>query len=201
MADASFTVGEKCFQVHSLIINANSSILASNINGSIGAVNPDVFQLLLEYIYAGRIPSSKKVTKHGKGLIDLANRYEIAGFKMTIENILVKERIMDKKNVVDYILFADAQCCPLLKEYAICFFLMHHKEILKSEHSKCLRDSGELMTEIMLLMNHTDDDDSDSECMTVNDLRQELGERKLDVEGSRDALVARLERAKRQKTE
>ena len=53
-----------------------------------------------------------------KEIIDAANRYDVVGLKMAVENILVRERILDKKNVSDYILFSDAQSCALLKEYA-----------------------------------------------------------------------------------
>ena len=199
-ADASFTVGDRCFQVHSLIINANSPILANSINGTISSVHPNAFRLLLEYIYSGRVPTDKQIVKHGKDLIDITNRYEIIGLKMFVENGLVRQRIMTKENVADYILFADAQSCPLLREYAISFFSVHHREVLKSEHSKKLKESGELLSEIMLLMN-IGMQDANSDSMTINELRKELGKRKLDVDGSKDALMARLEDAKRQRTE
>ena len=191
-ADASFTVGGKCFKVHSLIINAQSPILANNINGSIDAVHPYAFQLLLEYIYSGRVPTDQQILKHGKDLIDVANRFEFSGLKMFVENGLVRKRIMTKENVADYILFAHAQSCALLKEHAISFFLVHQREVLQSGHSKCLRDSAKLLSEIKLL---------DSEGMSVNELRKELSKRKLDVDGSKDALVARLKEAKRRRTE
>ena len=85
-----------------------------------------------------------------------------------------------------YILFADAQSCPLLKEYAISYFLLHKSVVLKSEHSKELRESGELLAEIMLLMDNQDDE------MTVTELRKELDKRELDVDGSKAALDERL---------
>jgi hypothetical protein len=44
---------------------------------------------------------------------------------MGVENILVQECVMTQENASDYILlFADAQSCPLLKEYAVSFFLL-----------------------------------------------------------------------------
>ena len=201
-SDSSLHVGDKIFRVHSQIIYANAPLLANCCDGDIHIVDttPDVFQLILEHIYSGQQPTDKYILKHGKELINNANRYELTQLKMVVENVLVRERIISRENVADYILFADAQSCPLLKEYAISYFLMYHREILKSEHSKCLRDSAELLSEIMLQMNNGNEDD-DSESMTVNELRQELGNRKLDVDGSKDALVARLEEAKRQRTE
>ena len=197
-SDTFFDVEGKVFRVHSLIIGAHAPILANQSGGSVYGIKPEVFQLLLEYIYSGQQPADEQIMKHGKGLIDAANRYELIELKMLVENVLVGERIMTKKNVADYILFADAQSCPLLKEYAIAFFSAHCREVLKSEHSKCLRDSGELLSEIMLLMNP---DDVEDKTTTVNELRKELGKRKLDVDGSKDALIARLEEAKKQKTD
>ena len=186
------------FRVHSAIIHAHSPILANHCDGSINGIPPKVFQLLLEHIYSGRQPADYQILIHGKKLIDAANRYELVGLKMLVENVLVKERIITIENVAEYIVFADAQSCPLLKEYAISFFSVHCREVLKSESSKCLRESGELLSEIMLLMNP---DNEDSEDMDVNELRKELGKRKLDVDGSKDALISRLEEAKRQRTE
>ena len=51
--------------------------------------------------------------------------------------------------LADCILFADAQSCALLKEYAISFFVAHHKEVLKSKHSQCLMQSSKLLTEMI----------------------------------------------------
>jgi hypothetical protein len=48
---------------------------------------------------------------------------------MAVENILVNECIMNEVNISDYILFADAQSCPLLKEYAISYLISHAQEI------------------------------------------------------------------------
>jgi hypothetical protein len=112
-----------------------------------------------------------------------------------VENGLVQNCVLTRENVSDFILFADAQCCPLLKEYAIAYFLLHYKTLLKSESSMRLRESGELLSEIMLLMGNEND------YITVSELRKELGKRKLDGDGSKEALVLRLEEAKRRKTD
>lgn len=77
---------------------------------------------------------------------------------MAAEKVLVQERILNHKNVSKYLLFADAQTCPLLKEYAIQYFLLSSRDILRSEHSKCLRDSAEMLSEIIMLMDGRDED-------------------------------------------
>lgn len=197
-SDVSFNVGGKVFPAHSQILHANAPVLANYCDHTIEDIDPEVFQILLEHIYSGRTPAWKDVVKHGKRIINAANKYELVQLKMAVENALVRERVMTKRSVADFILFADAQSCPLLKEYAISYFSLHYREILQSEHSKNLRASGELLSEILLLMGPGNEE---AETTNVNELRVELGKRKLDVDGSKNALVLRLENAKRQKTD
>jgi hypothetical protein len=83
-----------------------------------------------------------------------------------------------------------------VKEYAISFLAVHSTEVLKSELSIRLRESNELLSEIIMQMGNKND-----EALTVTELRKELGKQKLDVDGSKETLVARLEEAKRQKTD
>ena len=191
-ADAFFIVGGRAVMIHKPIVKAHAPILASHFDGIINDIKPEVFQLLLEHIYSGNKPTKEDVLEHGKGLIDAANRYELVELKMLVENMLVRERGLTVENVAEYILFADAQCCPLLKEYAFAFFSVHSKQVLKLETSKCLKESGELLSEIILSMNPGNGEEDIS---TVNGLRKELGKLGLDVDGSKDTLVSRLQEA------
>ena len=202
-ADVSFDVRGKIFRAHSHILHANAPILSSFLNqrehNSAVAINdthPDVFHHVLEYVYAEILPPTTVAIKLGQELIDAANRYGLVGMKLAVENVLVQECVIDNKNAAGYIVFADAMSCPLLKEYAISYFLLHAADILRSEHSRRLRESGELMAELWNLMAN-----ENVESMTVTELREELGKRGLDIDGSKRALVLRLEGAKRQKVE
>ena len=199
-ADVSINIRGELFQVHSLILDNYAPLLADyckqNDGSSNGDIRPDVFQKVLEYVYSGICPFGDIVGKFGKELIDAANRFELVELKLAIERLLVRERILDKTNVADYIVFADAQSCPLLKEYAISYFLLHAKEILNSDYSKALRESGELLSEIIKMLTSQDENG-----IGVNELRKELSKRKLDVDGSKEALTFRLEESKQQRTE
>ena len=201
-SDASFKVGDRIFPVHSIILHNNAPILANHLNQDqtsefiIEGISSSVFWMVLAYVYAEQYPSDEKVLKYGKEIIDVANKYELPDLKMAVEHVLVRERILTTKNVCDYILFADAKSCPFLKEYAITFLRANAKEVLQSEHSLRLRESSELLTEVVVLSNEVDD------TLNVNELRKELGKRKLDVDGSKEILLSRLEEAnKRQRTE
>ena len=195
-SDSIFNVGGEIFKVHSCIIdNSASPILANQLNRNdqntnieIQGISPEVFRYILRFVYTDICLCHSEVLKFGKELIDAANRYELVELKIDIENVLICERIMNRENVSDWILFADAQCCTLLKEYAISYFLLDSSDILRSEHSKRLRESGEVLSEIMMLMADGD------EGMTVTELRKQLGKIDLDVDGSKETLAARLAR-------
>jgi hypothetical protein len=211
-ADVSFDVRNQKFLAHYYIIKASSPILANYCNRiaspgrkkkaamekSIDDISPEAFKLILEHIYSGNFPTDEDAIKYGTELINFANKYDLVELKMAVENILVQERVITKENVSEYIVFADSKCCPLLKEYALSYFVLHYKEVLRSEHSQILRESGELLTDIILLTGLSGE--IGVEGMGVVDLRKELGKRKLDTDGSKESLVSRLEEAKRQKT-
>eukprot|EP00956_Cyclotella_meneghiniana_P005122 scaffold6381_cov69-Cyclotella_meneghiniana.AAC.2 len=130
-SDASFKVGECTFPVHSLILHSNAPILANylgqnpNSDVIVDDISEVTFKLLLKFVYAEHRPSDEEILDNRRALIDAANRFELPNLKMAVEHVLVRERILTRKNVSDYILFADAQSCPLLKEYAITYFLLN----------------------------------------------------------------------------
>lgn len=126
----------------------------------------NVFKHILFYIYSGVVPEDEIAIKHGKELLDAANRFDLSELKISVENILVGRRTVNKENVSDWILFAESHSCPLMKEYAVSYLALHAKEVLASEHSKRLRESAELLSEIIVLTNNTNADD-----MTVTQLR------------------------------
>lgn len=211
-SDASFIVGDETFNVHSQVLFANAPILYDfldqqrNSSVVIRDIRAEVFHDVLHHVYTGYFPEvvvdvdsvnvsmDSKIVKYGKELISAANRFELIDMKVAVENVLVAERILNRKNVSDFILFADAQSCPLLKEYATSYFLLHAKEILQSQHSKRLRESAELLSEIIILQNTTPDED----LMSVTELRKELSTHELDIDGSKEMLIERLANANKE---
>jgi hypothetical protein len=96
---------------------------------------------------------------------------------MAVENILVQECVITKKNVSEYILFADSKCCPLLKEYALSYFLLHYKELFESDDSQILRDYGKLLSELVTYSLMGSSSDVGVGSMGVAQLRKEEGVR------------------------
>ena len=78
------------------------------------------------------------------------------------------------------------------------------KDILNSKYLKKLKESPKLLQELILatVENSNNGAHSYHTGMSVGELRQELGRRNLDLDGSKEILVSWLESAnKRQKTE
>jgi hypothetical protein len=93
-------------------------------------------------------------------------------------------------------LFADAQSCPLLKEYAISYLILNAQEVLQSDFSKELREPGDLLSEVIVLLTNKSE-----VAMGANQLRKLLGNWGLDVDGSKQALVSRFQEAKMRRTD
>lgn len=143
--------------------------------------------------------------KLGREIIDAADRFCVVGLKVAIENLMVASRVIVASTVADYLLFADAKTCPLLKEYAMSFFVSRATDILNSSWSDKLKASPKLLQELILATASETQQHSyitnDTSKMSVSELREELGKRKLDVDGTKQMLASRLESAnKRQRT-
>ena len=166
-ADIIIKAGGHEFYMHSLILENNAPILSNYCKqDAMDHIDPNVFQMILKHVYTGYSPidnevfmDGRDIVSVGKEFIDAANRFELSELKKSVERILIREGILDKSNVVDYLLFADAQSCPLLKRYAISIFALFAREILKSDDSKSLRESGEPLTDIIMMMADNDEDE------------------------------------------
>ncbi|KAL7539388.1 hypothetical protein ACHAXR_009239 [Thalassiosira sp. AJA248-18] len=97
-------------------------------------------------------------------------------------------------NVVDWILFADAKTCALLKEHAKCYFAARVNDVLAQEESKKLEESPRLWREIMVDISR-DPSDCFGDNLSVDELRGKLDQMGLDVDGSKEMLVNRLDTA------
>lgn len=87
-----------------------------------------------------------------------SEKHYLIKLKIFAEKVLVQERILNHEMSRSTFCFADAQTCLLLKEYAIQYFLLSPRDILGSKRSKCLRDSAEMLSEIIMLMDGRDED-------------------------------------------
>jgi hypothetical protein len=207
--DVNFDVDREIFRAHSQILQANAPILSdfckncnrtSEASVTIHGIAPMIFQLLLRFIYAGEMPDVGIIIAEGRSIIEAADKFELIKLKIATETQMVKNCVVDKTNAADYILFADARSCPLLKEYAISLFMLYAPNILRSEHSKNLRESAQLLEELLYLSTSGALNQQVSSAGTkstkmgpsVTELRKDLAEQGLNVDGPKGVLFSRL---------
>ena len=107
----------------------------------------------------------------------------------------MKSLVIDIDNFADWLTFADAKTCALLKEEATCFFLSRLEDILDSSASKKLKESTMLMTELMMEMARDAKSNNCFDSMqssSVGKLREKLCEKGLDFDGSKQMLISCL---------
>ena len=94
-------------------------------------VSLDVFGLLLNYIYGGRI-SGDDMREHTKEILDAADRLgvTITNLKLEVEARFVQATTFSVDNVVEHLLYSESKNCALLKEAVIDFIVENKDEVL-----------------------------------------------------------------------
>jgi speckle-type POZ protein len=165
---------------------------------TISDVKPDIFRHLLWYVYGGSV-AEEDLKTHAKDIIDAADKYSIVGLKLEAEAVYVESTTITIDNVMDNLLYADAKNCALLKETVIDFIADNGKEVI----SKISFDDvlGLLMKDLLVATTRSKEEDKnwhkpvavdDFDIMRVSELRRKLDEKGLDVDGSREAMIAAL---------
>lgn len=183
--------------VHKAILKANAPMLFGicekqdkDSTVCIADTRPKVFRAVLRYAYGGVIP--RKPHTLGKELIEAANKYNVTGLKVAVELGIVQKQLMTVDNVSEWLIFAEAKTCPLLKEHATSYILARASDVMKSEHSKELKESPELMEHLFKSQINNDDCFSEYEKMSVSELRDKLIDYGEDIDGSKEMLIERL---------
>ena len=211
-SDVVFQVGERTFHCFSGLLQVRAPELYSLVSEyddrtpiPILEVSPDTFQLLMLTVYGGELPEDKKSVEVLKPLISAADRFGCTNSKLLAEEDLVSSKSISIDNVAELLLFADGANCALLKEAAISYFLTNLENVRKPEGYSKLRESPHVLEEIMIeaakesrkrpASPDLDERDPNAKRLCVAALRSELNDKGLDVDGSREMLVSRLEDA------
>jgi hypothetical protein len=151
-------------------------------------VDAAMFQIMVRYIYTSDWPASVIVdAKVAKTMLTLADRFGCINLKLYVESVMV-EKFLDVDSAADMLLLGDSHTCALLKEAAITIFQNQADTVMNTEGWKRVHESNALVVELFLSV--TNDDDPAGQC--VAELRNQLLELGLDVDGSRETLVKRL---------
>ena len=143
---------------------------------------------------------------NGRSIIEAADRFGIIPLKMAVESGLVRNLVINRYNVTEYLIFAESKTCSFLKEAAMSFFVARATDLLNSETREKLCESPNLLIELMTEMSKRNDTDTrfgEYSNLSVSELRKRLVDEELDIDGSKESLVSRLQESakKRQRTE
>ena len=197
--------GKELFHAHSLILKSRAPILASLTEDveegtpiPVEDMDPAIFCKILRFIYGGEVPSKDVLKSEARTIIRASDRFGVTGLKLSAEAELASAGI-DVDNCAELILFADGTNCAILKEAAIDYFVANSADVMASDGYEQIEQSPSITKELMLAMaagskkRHAEDSSGgDIKRMRVSTLRQKLDEKGLDVDGSKEMLVARL---------
>jgi hypothetical protein len=205
------------FHAHRVIVQTGSPALAElcgsggegKISIKIDDVSPDVFHHLLKYIYGGEI-SNDDMTSHAREIIDVADRYGVSNLKLKAEVYFVEATPITVENAVEHLLYAESKNCALLKEAVMDYIVENKNTILDNISfndvpSTLMRDL--LAAEIREKRRDSEQYDhwtgggfDEFNALRIGELRWKAHERGLEVDGSRETLIAAIKESTKEST-
>jgi hypothetical protein len=192
------------FHAHRVILRQCSTILADLCESAgdqtapiqISDVSPEIFRHLLKYMYGGEVVDVM-FHSHAKEIIDAADKYGVINLKLEAEVRFVEATTFTMDNVMDHLLYAESKNCALLKEAAMDFIAENKFEAMKKLSFKDA--PGTLMGDLLIAVvrgeqnGETDKNgNNDPSMMRISELRQKAHLKRLNVDGSRETLIASL---------
>jgi hypothetical protein len=162
-------------------------------------VSPEVFRHLLYSAYGGKL-SADDMKPHTKEIIEAANRYGVVNLKLEAEAFFVGATTFSLENVMEQLLYAESMNCALLKEAAMDYLIENSAAVIdKISFNDLLTPT--LMRDVFAAVSRgkknlgvgcgeDGDDDSRFNSMRISELRQEAHKKGLNVDGSREMLIA-----------
>ena len=195
------------FHAHRFILRKCSTALADLLGSGgegmvpiqIDNVSPAVFRLLLNYIYGGRV-SDEDMREHTKEIIDAADRFGVTNLKLEAEARFVQATTFSVENVMEHLLYSESKNCALLKEAVMDFIVENKDEVLEKISFNEVIAPGTLIRDVLAAVARGEKkgekdvsrEKNQFSTMRISDLRRKVHEQGLDVDGSREMLIAAL---------
>ena len=158
IVDVAFQVKGKIFYAHRLVIKAQAPELAELCEGcdcttpmSISDVEPDIFQMMINYIYSGTI-NDDDWKKNSACILRAAGKYGCNSLRLEAEQRVVKNANFTVDNAISMLLEADGNNFFLLKKAAMKFVVENLEDVINSGSYTILHQSPSLTKEVMLAM-------------------------------------------------
>ncbi len=182
------------FHAHRFILSKCSSTLAA-MCGPVGEgivpiqidnVSPETFRLLLKYIYGGRI-SGDDMREHTKEILDAADKFGVTYLKLAAEAHFVQATSFRLENMMEHLLYAESKNCALLKEAVMDFIVENGDEVLNTISFNGVIAPVTVIKDIIAAVVR-----GKKKGGGISELRQKAHKKGLDVDGSREMLIAAL---------
>jgi len=205
-ADVVFEVGQTQFHAHRPILQNSASTLYEMCGKldegggittvSITDVKTKIFGDMLYYVYGGKLSENELNKNNAKEIINACDKYGVVNLKLEAEACYVESTEFTMDNIMDNLLYADAKNLALLKE-AVMDYIVANKHSIISKVS-LVNFPGHLATDLLTAVARGEeageekDESAKYNTMRVGALRKKLNDKGLDVDGSREAMIARL---------
>lgn len=186
------------FYAHRLILQKCAPALAEMCGSGrdvaqvpITDVKPEIFHHLMHYIYGGKV-SNNDLKAHFKDIIDAAVRFDVVNLKMEAEVWYVKMTTIEVDTVMEHLHYAVSKNCALLKEAVMDFIVVNGVEVLEMGD---MPGGKTLFADLLVAMSSRNKKSVAGDqfsTMRVSDLRENLEKGGLDVDGSRETMIAAL---------
>jgi len=196
------------FFAHRFVLQIISTMLAElcksdETGGIITTVSiidakPEIFRHMIYYAYGGKL-SDEELKVNAKDIINACDKYGVVHLKLEAETCYVESIEITLDNMMDNLLYADSKNLALLKEAVMDYIVANKHSIMgKVSFDKV---PGSLMTDLLAAMARGEeqpgDDGEEDESIKYNKmrvcaLRKMLDEKGLEVDGSREVMIALL---------
>ena len=207
MSDVAFEVGGQLvtsattFHASHVILRLNAPSLANMCRPGeettvpINGVEPEVFKVLLYFCYGGTI-EEEELAASAKAIIEAADRFEIVNLKLQAEAVLTKQTEITVENMMDNLLYTNSKNLALFQEKIMDFVAENGEKIVGNVSFSTV--PGELMSDLLTATTRgkktTDGASGDAlKFMRVVELRKNLHDKGLCIDGTREAMIALLE--------
>lgn len=190
LSDVTFVIGSRQFKAHKTILATRSKVFeamfahqtSENLTNRvvIEDIEPDVFRVLLHFIYTGRV-SLAEMGKFAARLYTAADKYLLDQLKSACENHLIR-RPMSADKCFELLLFTNDHPVEQLKQAAINYFRLFPIEVMDTDGwKKAQQQNLPLVTKIFHVLLHPADV---VDVPQVDQVKEESSSKKMRLESS-----------------
>ena len=147
---------------------------------------------MLYNAYGGKLPD-EDLKANAKDIIDACDKYGVVHLKLKAEATYVESNEITIDNMMDNLLYADSKNLALLKEAVLDYIVANKDDIIgKVSFDSIPGFATDLLTAVSRGEQSGDGNSINYNKMRVGTLRKMLDEKGLDVDGSRETMIALL---------